>query len=320
MNPHKFPIGEPIELPVTGTWPEAVYVFEKDSAAAINAAIAAQRPLLIRGEPGTGKSQLARAAAYELGRLFVSEVVQARSESQDLQYHFDAVARLAEAQAAGAAKDPEKDVKERLDPRRFLSPGPLWWVFDWYSAQRQYRICSHNIRKPEPPEDWEPNQGAVLLIDEIDKADSDLPNGLLETLGNGAFTVPWLDRPVGLAEETEPPLVMITTNEERELPGAFVRRCLVLHLALPVDEEAFKRALSERGRAHFQDHCSEAVRLEAAEQLWRDRQEAQRQGVTPPGQAEYLDLLRALCAMKQSESEQLALLGQISEFVLKKFG
>ena len=91
-----------IPLPQRGSWPATVHRFDETSAWAVRAALAAQRPLLVRGEPGSGKSQLARAAAEVLGRLFVAEVVHARSESQDLQWRFDALGRLGDAQAMGA--------------------------------------------------------------------------------------------------------------------------------------------------------------------------------------------------------------------------
>jgi MoxR-like ATPase len=194
----------------------------------------------------------------------------------------------------------------------------LWWVFDWQSAEDQYGICRHPRNRPLPPENWSAEQGGVLLIDEIDKADADLPNGLLETLGNGAFSVPYLDRPVSMPDGNPPPLVVITTNEERELPGAFVRRCVVLQIELPRQEGEFIGWLVERGVCHQGIACSEEVRRKAAEQLWDDRQEALRQGQTPPGQAEYLDLLRALHTMRKTEAERLELLDRISEFVLRK--
>jgi hypothetical protein len=81
----------------------------------------------------------------------------------------------------------------RLQPARFLSPGPLWWALNWFSAVQQFNDCI-NPSDPAPdfPEGWEPSQGSVILIDEIDKADTDLPNSLLETLGNGDFKVPYL--------------------------------------------------------------------------------------------------------------------------------
>ncbi|GAB6041996.1 AAA family ATPase [Endothiovibrio diazotrophicus] len=311
------PTDRPVTLPATATWPATVHQFDARTVDAIRAAQAAERPLLVRGEPGTGKSQLARAAAHCLGRLFVAEVIHARSEAQELQWRFDAVARLGEAQALAAAGG--GDVRAQLDPLHFLSPGPLWWVFDWDSAEAQYRRCRHPQRRPTAPEEWTPKDGSVLLIDEIDKADADLPNGLLETLGNGAFTVPYCHQPIGLKAEVPPPLVIITTNEERELPGAFVRRCLVLHLGLPEEEDELVAWLMERGAVHFGERCGEPVRREAAVQLWRDRQEALRQGITPPGQAEYLDLLRAVGRLAEGEESQLELLGRIQGFMLQKF-
>ncbi|MCI0734634.1 MAG: MoxR family ATPase [Methylococcaceae bacterium] len=314
----ELPINESRLLPAMGSWPEAWHVFNDKSAEAIRVALAAQRPLLVRGEPGTGKSQLARAAAHVLGRLFVSEVVHARSESQDLQWHFDAVARLGDAQALGAVAKTREEIQEHLKPVYYLSPGVLWWVFDWVSANHQYDICRHKRNRPQPPDNWAAERGAVLLIDEIDKADADLPNGLLETLGNGAFSVPYLDGPVRMPGQIPVPLVVITTNEERELPGAFVRRCVVLQIVLPKQEREFIDWLVERGACHQGIACSEEVRRKAAEQLWGDRQEALRQGQTPPGQAEYLDLLRALHTMRKTEAERLELLDRISEFVLRK--
>ncbi len=305
------------ELPASGSWPAAVHMFEEKSIWAVKAALAAERPLLVRGEPGSGKSQLARAAARVLHRAFISEVVHARSECRDLQYHFDAVARLGEAQTLGISGQ-DREITRRLDPLRFLSPGALWWTFDWESAEKQFKICNTGMGRPLKPKDWEPHQGCVLLIDEIDKADADLPNGLLETLGNGAFTVPYLDEPVGLKENVPPPLVVITTNEERELPGAFLRRCMVLHLDLPDEEEELVKWLSARGEIHFGDTCSEKVRSKAAKLLWRDRQEAFKHGLQAPGQAEYLDMLRAVGRLYQTEQEQLDALEAISEFALVK--
>ena len=95
--------------------------------------------------------------------------------------------------------------------------------------------------------DADPANGCVVLIDEIDKAETDVPNGLLEALGNGEFTPPGRTQPVNAV--IEPPLVIVTTNEERELPGAFRRRCLVLHLELPKTRKELGSFLTDRGRA-----------------------------------------------------------------------
>ncbi|MGY6216137.1 AAA family ATPase [Methylolobus aquaticus] len=314
----EIPIGAEVRLAQRGSFPESVHIFTEQAAWAIRAALAAQRPLLVRGEPGTGKSQLARAAAEVLGRLFVAEVVDSRSESRDLQWRYDAVGRLGDAQALGASGLSYEEVRQRLEPGNYVSPGPLWWVFDWDAALEQHARGGGQYAAPQPPDDWTPALGSVLLIDEIDKADADLPNGLLETLGNGAFGVPWRKEPVGAPSGIPTPLVVITTNEERELPAAFVRRCLVLNLQLPEDREALIQALVERGKAHFKDTCAESVYRTAAEQLWDDRQLAENQGVMPPGQAEYLDMLRVVVTIEPNKRRQKALLDQISVFALKK--
>lgn len=315
------PIDKPIPLDRCGTWPKSVHLFDQASADAVLAALAAERPLLVRGEPGAGKSQLARAAAQALGRLFVSTVVHSRSEAQDLQWEYDAVARLGEAQVLASVSS-ELSPQERLDPRRFLVPGPLWWVFDWQSAQDQvkdYSLCKAN--PPAVPKGWQPKDGSVLLIDEIDKAEADLPNSLLETLGNGAFPVPWLDAPVGLRAGIPPPLVVITSNEERELPAAFLRRCLVLNLQLPSDPKELVDCLVKRGGEHFGKDCSESVRVLVAEQLVKDRTKARELGRPAPGQAEYLDILRALKnACRSDEAAQIDLFQRIARFALDKAG
>ena len=317
MTLHHYPINKSISLPKRGSWPEAVHIFDEASVHALMAAQAAERPLLIRGEPGTGKSQLARAAAEATGRLFLSAVVNARTECQDLQWQFDAVARLGEAQALAHCSADE--IPRRINPLRFLSPGPLWWVFDWEFAQKQYELCDHVLElAPAPPDGWESSRGSVLLIDEIDKADTDLPNGLLETLGNGDFAVPYLGASVRQSQACPPPLVIITTNEERELPAAFLRRCLVLQLGLPEADDELLDFLCKRGEVHFGKRCADTVRRKAGELLLEDRKTANAQGLSPPGQAEYLDLLRAVCKLSHGESEQINWLAKISEFVLKK--
>lgn len=308
---------EIIKLHKTGSWPQSHHVFDDTSIWAINAALASERPLLVRGDPGTGKSQLARAAAQVMGRIFISDVVHARSESRDLLWGFDAVARLGEAQVMGVAGKECKD--NTLDYLNFLSPGVLWWTFNWECAEKQFKRCRSVMKKPDRPDDWTPDKGAVLLIDEIDKADADLPNGLLETLGNGAFTVPYLDKPVGMKEGMPAPLVVITTNEERELPAAFLRRCLVLHLNLPGEDTALIDWLIERGKVHFGERCTEKVLEEAARQLCKDRKDALAGGVVAPGQAEYLDIVRAVVRLGTNEDEQLKALDKISQFALIKY-
>jgi MoxR-like ATPase len=307
---------KPLTLPKLGSWPESIHEFEEQHSYALMAAEAAGRPLLLRGEPGTGKSQLARAAAVATGRLFLSVVINARTECEDLQWKFDAVARLGEAQILASVPDVER--LGRLHPSRFLSPGPMWWALNWNFAERQYKECINPAEAaPEAPEDWSPMCGSVLLIDEIDKADTDLPNSLLETLGNGDFKLPYIGGSVRREADVPAPLVVITTNEERELPAAFLRRCLVLPLNLPGKKEELIDFLCRRGEMHFGQQCSAEVRLRAAELLAEDRS-AIEPGQQRPGQAEYLDLLRAVVGMAQTEEEQLVLLTALRRFVYRK--
>ncbi len=165
---------------------DRIHQFRARDIHAINAAIAAGRPLLVRGEPGVGKSQLARAAAKALGRAFVKHVVDAHTESRDLMWTFDAVRRLAEAQLAGALRADVAAARRELATKRFLHPGPLWWAFDWQSADRQARVAGAKAPAQRDGGSWE--NGSVLLLDEIDKAEAEVPNGLLDALGAREFT------------------------------------------------------------------------------------------------------------------------------------
>ncbi len=283
-----------LDLPAMGAWPASRHRFDADQVRALRAAEAAGRPLLVRGDPGTGKSQLAHAAAVAARRLFLSVVVDAHSEASDLLWRFDAVARLADAHLAAV---PGSDSPRDLQPARYVEPGRLWWAFDWQSAAHQLGETRVGGIAPELPDDeWTPARGTVLLIDEIDKAEADLPNGLLEALGNGRFAVPPLGTVVARPKDVPAPLVIVTSNEERELPPAFLRRCLVLTLKLPKAPGELASYLVDRGKLHFPElHERYPTTLaSAAEQLIGDRAKAVEEGVYTPGLAEYLDLLRVL--------------------------
>ena len=293
----RFPVepGKPLLLPAPEGTPEQVHVFSSQEILAIEAALAARRALLVRGEPGTGKTQLAKAAAVALKRAFISLVVDSRTESRDVLWHFDAIARLARAQVLGALPAAQTDleaIEAHLDIGNFIQPRPLWWAYDWPGALDQAKRSHGQV--PQHLSGCDPANGAVILIDEIDKAESEVPNGLLESLGSGEFTPQGFERSVKPAPKTPPPLVIITTNEDRGLPDAFLRRCLVLHLALPTGREALVTHLIVRGEAHFPKADKETLRL-AATMVAEDRETARKQNWWPlPGQAEFMDLVRAV--------------------------
>lgn len=289
------------------------HVFDKNSIAAVNGALAAGRPLLVRGEPGVGKTQLAAAVAAKLERPLVAHTVNSRTESTDLLWKFDAVRRLAEAQlcaALGKTAD-EAASRVRLHESKFVTPGPLWWGFNWAGALAHLKTSTNatpeEAAKSTPDSGGQPKNGVVVLIDEIDKADTDVPNGLLEALGARQFT------PLGCPQVQAKgvmPLIVITTNEERVLPDAFVRRCLVLHMQPP-----HRADLIARGVAHFGDD-HQTVLESAAEQLLADREQS-----TPPrpGLAEYLDLVRAVLTLaKEQKRDEDELITELGEFTLQK--
>jgi MoxR-like ATPase len=308
-----------VELSVRRGYHRPAHVLDRRSRLAINAALATGRPLLVRGEPGVGKSQLAHAAARALGRIPLHHAVDARTEPRDLLYTVDAVARLAEAQVIGAIRDGERvDVAAKLAVGNFVHPGVLWWAFDWEGASHQcVRAKGQAQRRPDGlPE----RASIVLLIDEIDKADSAIPNALLDALGHRSFDVPDCG-PVAMKDGAEP-LVIITTNEERSLPDAFLRRCFVLHLDLPDDPDGLdttnvRRALIARGEAHFPD-CRPAIRERAAELIAERRLEMRRDRMPAPGVAEYIDLVDAVLAQRGDTDQALALLDEIKPYVLHK--
>lgn len=307
-----------LTLPSPPGLPERAHIFDPRSIQAVNAALAAGRPLLIRGEPGVGKTQLAEAVAIALERAFYPFTVDSRTEARDVLWRFDAVLRLAQAQLYATLRRRPRTVEADLAVHKFVRPGPLWWAFDTASAQAAHGHDSTPLQQyanaTRHPNGW------VVLIDEIDKGESDVPNGLLEALGAGQFTPLGHETPV--RSSGVPPLILITTNEERVLPEAFVRRCLVLPLALPGDETGLTDYLLARGEAHFGAQTTDAVLAEAARQLIRDRQAAARAQLRPlPGLAEYLDLVRAVIKLAPpgDHARQQDLLDELALYVLRKY-
>ena len=293
-------------LPAEPGFEPSVHRWSQAEIDALRLAMASRRPLLVRGEPGTGKTQLARAAAEALGWHLHVVAVHPRTEAPDLVARFDVVRRLADAQA--------QRLDSGDDDARYWMPGPLWWAFDWADAAR-FKGIEHK-RAPA---------GHVLLIDEIDKADSDLPNSLLELLGQRRLHIPALRRSIGNGQKT--PLVIVTTNEERELPAAFVRRCMVLNLDVPAGMD-YTAWLLQRGQAHHgadtDKPLDDSVLRMAAEQLARDREAVEAASLPPPGPAEYLDLLAALYELTEDEpptqrvEAQRALIQQLSAYAYLK--
>ena len=151
----------------------------------------------------------------------------------------------------------------------------------------------------------------VLLLDELDKAEPDLPNGLLQTMGDLRFTVPYINKVI--TGDAQRLLIIITTNEERELPPALVRRCMSHTLKMAKDGDDRLDWLIKRGKLHFGDDIDKQVYKKAAELLWQDRQEEER---NRPGLAEYLDLLRVLTSIDRSEQHNR--LTEISGFAYNK--
>jgi MoxR-like ATPase len=280
--------------------PEQVHLFDEDCVLALRAALAARRPLLVEGETGCGKTQLAYAAAKVLDRPLVSLVVDSRTESSDLLWRFDSVRRLAEAQLC-AALGTGANVRETLKVERFIQPGPLWWGLNWKTAQKH---CEEYELTPQMvPPGANPENGVVVLIDEIDKGTSDVPNGLLESLGELKFTA---EGRIPVEAQGKPPLVIITTNREQTLPAAFIRRCLVYRLPSRENDELISW-VTRLAEAHFPINAAEGSRgltskdvKRAAQQLVEDRNT----GFLPkPGVAEFLDYLRALAELRRQGDE-----------------
>ncbi len=179
------------------------YLTNESLEAAVNAALALERPLLIKGEPGTGKTLLAEAIAEATGLSLIHWPVKSTTRAQDGLYIYDTVQRLYDARFG------DGDVK---DIRHYIKLGPLGRAFAG-------------------------SERVVLLIDEVDKADIEFPNDLLHELDRMRFTVMETGDEVAASER---PIVIITSNNEKELPDAFLRRCVFHFIDFP-DQELMKR-------------------------------------------------------------------------------
>ncbi len=290
-----------------------VHLFTPDEVLAVDTALGAERPLLVLGEPGSGKTQLGAAVAAALGCPFAPYTVDARTEPGDLLYRIDYVSRLAKAQVIREIPTGERDTA--LDEEGFLIPGPLWWALDFEGARGFDRGM-----KPERSDCFRPDMPVVVLIDEIDKAEPDVPNSLLEVLGEERFRAP--SRMVEREPERQvAPLVIIASNDERDLPDAFLRRCVVMVISF---EEGDSDFLPDRGKLHFPELHPDVVAA-AALDLLEDRRHIV--DGPRPGLAEYLDMLRVLArspepandSVAKRRERQLDLLKQVRRFTFQKF-
>lgn len=203
------------------------YLANEALVEAVNLAIFLERPLLLKGEPGCGKTQLAWAVKHELGLPMEEWHIKSTSRARDGLYTYDAVGRLRDAQLANQNIDPEA-VDRAKDPSRYVRPGALGKAF-------------------------QNDQRTIVLIDEIDKADIDFPNDLLLELDERRFVVDETGEEIK-ADEDKAPIVFITSNDEKDLPDAFLRRCLFHYIEFP-DSDRLVQII----RATYPDAAPEVV-------------------------------------------------------------
>ena len=199
------------------------YVATDDLKIAVNAAIALERPLLIKGEPGTGKTVLAYEIAKALDAPLITWHIKSTTKAQQGLYEYEAVTRLRDSQLG------DERVK---DVSNYIKRGKLWDAFD----------------APERP---------VLLIDEIDKADIEFPNDLLQELDRMEFYVYETDETIKAKVR---PVVLITSNNEKELPDAFLRRCFFHYIRFP-EEETMRAIIDVHYPGIKQKLVAEALRI-----------------------------------------------------------
>ena len=225
------------------------YVASPELMGAVDIAVALQKPLLIKGEPGTGKTMLAQAVADALGKKLIIWNVKSTTKAQDGLYVYDVVQRLYDSQFGSAGVD---------DIAKYIKLGKLGEAF---SSDEQ----------------------VVLLIDEVDKADLEFPNDLLWELDKMEFYIPETKETVKAKQR---PIVIITSNAEKELPDAFLRRCVFHYIEFP-DRELMAQIV----RVHYPD-LDQRLLDQVLEAFYRIRQLPQVK--KKPSTSEILDWLQAL--------------------------
>lgn len=227
------------------------YVISEPLKNAVNVAIALQRPLLIRGEPGTGKTLLAHSIANGLGKRLIVWNIKSTTKAQEGLYVYDTVQRLNDSRFGGS------DVS---DIKQYIKLGKLGQAF----------ISPEQV---------------VLLIDEIDKADLEFPNDLLNELEEMSFYIPETNESITANHR---PIVVITSNAEKELPDAFLRRCIFHYIEFPHSE-----LMEEIVRVHFPDIKDDLLR-EALKAFYKLREIDDFR--KKPSTSELIDWIRALIA------------------------
>jgi MoxR-like ATPase len=294
------------------------YIPGDDLKEAVNLAIALKRPLLLEGEPGCGKTRLAGAIAYEFTQKYLAGQMDDKGEplwwdyqiwtvkstlrARDGLYTYDAVARLRDAQLVGS------------DPKRlqeYLGEDESEYLKERLKDKTKYREFGSLGKALQAPK-----YRSIVLIDEIDKADSDFPNDLLLELDQLCFEIPETGEKIPTPEDEQKPIILITSNREKPLPEPFLRRCLYFYVGFP--EKQLQEIIEKRfGKLK---RGQEVLIADAIAHFYEVRKLLERQpGSRPPGTSEILEFLTALKSLplKQAKAdlenlaERLPLLGTL---------